>query len=470
MKVKFYAQKNSVNTLKEIFEMNSNGDLKKTYMVIGNLKESGFYILEEFLIDLKARKYFLVGIDKKNTTRRMLEELCKTTKNVYVYNNNYANELNANIFVFEYSKFARVYVSSGSLSESSLITDVTCYTGIEFDLENKDEAIQYKDYVVEITKESKSEEFIAIDKQYVAKLVEDKEIFSTKQYTHNVMSISDLIKKQKEEVKEEVEEVVEERTNKVPKIDLSSMDDVSFDIDLGKEEVAIEEVVSEDIQFDKLQEKVVDSELVEDMVSEVELDAQEEETVQDEVIDMESMLFEKADIKLNKKKAMKTTEKTEEKIKSKKLDLTKVSNIFLELPSKPTKEKDSMQLKTPNYILDMIPHFFSELNSEKMKKSDEGINEKKIEINLEIVDVNSNTRYVDKSAMLLDQQNKTYIALISDKLQEIYYEEGDLARIIKLADNTYHVEIIPKTSEEYNVWKKMCTNSMRGTSRCFGMM
>ena len=50
MKVKLNVQNNGVNTLKERFEQNSNKDLKKVYMLIGNMKESGFDILEEFLI------------------------------------------------------------------------------------------------------------------------------------------------------------------------------------------------------------------------------------------------------------------------------------------------------------------------------------------------------------------------------------------------------------------------------------
>ena len=187
MKVKLNVQNNGVNTLKEKFEQNSNKDLKKVYMLIGNMKESGFDILEEFLIDLKARKFFVVGIDKKNTTRRMLEELCRYTKNVYVYNNNYESELDASIYVFEYAEYARIYTASGSMSESSFTTDCSIYTEIEYDLTKKEEKEEYKEYIDCITKQAKTEPIVAIDKEYVAKLVEEKEIFSTKQYTHNVI-------------------------------------------------------------------------------------------------------------------------------------------------------------------------------------------------------------------------------------------------------------------------------------------
>lgn len=466
MKVKFNVQRNGVNTLKEKFELHSNSDLKKTYMIIGNIKDTGFDILEEFLIDLKARKYFLIGIDKKNTTRRMLEELCKYTKNVYVHNNNYDDELDGSVYVFEYTKKATVYTTGGSMSLSSFATDVSCYVETEFDLENVQDKEEYKEFIDGITKESKSEEFVQIDKAYVAHLVEEKEIFSTKQYTHNVLSISELLGKSANEAKEKVEDL-EEAPKSMPKIDLNSMD-FSMDIDLGessKDEEIPKVSEEESIVFDNLKEKEIDPKIVEKSVEDIP-ETTEDYEVSDEVIDMESMLFERADIKLKKNK--REEKETKDENKNRKVDLEKVSNLFIELPVKNNKESD--EIKVPNYIKDLIENFFQGLNSQKLTQNEFGSMQRKQDITLEIIDVNNGDKYRDNLASITEVQGKTYISFNTEKLKDIYYEEKDLARIIKLSNTTYHIEIIPKTTEEYNVWKKLCTTPMRGTTRCYGIM
>jgi len=470
MKVNLNVQNNGVNTLKERFEQNSNKNLKKVYMLIGNMKESGFDILEEFLIDLKARKFFVVGIDKKNTTRRMLEELCKYTKNVYVFNNNYEQELDASTYVFEYASYARVYIASGSMSESSFTTDYSYYTEIEYDLEYKEDKEAYKEFTDYITKQAKSEPFTQIDKEYVAHLVEEKEIFSTKQYTHNVMSIADLLK-QKGTNKVSADNVDEEQPkNVVPKVDLDSMTDVSFDIDLGDVEVKTEPEVESEIKFEELKEKEISAEKLEQLVGEEFVEEYEELEISDEVIDMESMLFEKANVAISKPKSKKKEELKEDGIKSKKLDLEKISNLLIELPAKAVKGKDINQIRIPNYIKDMIENFFEGLNGTKTVVNEDGLNERKCEISVEIIDVNSDTKYKDSEALMLEQQGKTYMAFVSEKLVGINYEEGDIARIIKLSNNSYHIEIIPKHTEEYNIWKKLCTKSLRGSARMYGVM
>lgn len=456
MKVKFNVQKKGVNTLKEKFELHSNVDLKKTYMVIGSMKDTGFDIIEEFLIDLKARKYFLVGIDKKNTTRRMLEELCRYTKNVYIYNNNQDDELDASVYVFEYAKKAVIYITSGSLSLSSFETDTSYYTEVIFDLENTEDKIEYKEFVDGIVKESKDEAFTQIDKAYVAKLVEEKEIFSTKQYTHNVLSISELLEKSGKSPLEIMDDP-EEAPKSMPKIDLDAIE-FTTEIDIGdveeKLELKTDEVVSEESEED-------------DVLDESSNDLEEEKyEISDEVIDMESMLFEKANIKLEKNS--KAQQKGNEESKSRKVDLENVSNLFLELPAKTA--KDSEQLKVPNYIKDLIENFFEGLNKQKLSENEFGASQRKQKIIAEIIDVNSDTKYNDNEASITEVQGKTYISFNTDKLKNIYYEEKDIARIIKLSSDTYHIEIIPKTTEEYNVWKKLCTTSMRGSDRCYGVM
>lgn len=474
MEVKLNVQQNGVNTLKERFEIHSSKNLKKVYIVAGEMKESGFNILEEFLIDLKARKYFVIGIDRKNTTRRMLEELCKYTKNVYVHNNNYDEELNSSIYIFEYDAKSFVYIVSGGISESNMTTDICTYTEIVFDLSVARDKDEYKGYVEKIIKVSKTEKFINIDKAYVAKLVEDKEIFSTKQYTHNVMSISELLNKKGVATEDNPSENLEEPKINIPKLDLDDINEFSLDIDISDAEEKVskieEEITSSDISFENLKEREISQEIIDGIedIEQEELPTEcEEYEVSSDVIDMESMLFKKSSIKLNSK--TKKEEKREE-LKSRKVDLAKVSNLFIELPKKPSSEKEAGEIKIPNYIKELISNFFEKFNKQKIEVLNDGNSQKRLNIVAELVDINSNSRYKCPNSSIIERLGKTYISIELGKLKDIYYEEGDMARIIKLSNDMYHIEIIPKTCEEYRVWKKLCTTPMRGTTRCYGIM
>ena len=77
---------------------------------------------------------------------------------------------------------------------------------------------------------------------------------------------------------------------------------------------------------------------------------------------------------------------------------------------------------------------------------------------------------MDNNAKLSYKLGQTYVTFESDKLIGVQYEELDIARVIKLSKDSYHIEIIPSNMEEYNLWKKMCTNTFRGSSRQYGLM
>ena len=161
MKVELKVQKDGVNTLKEEILAHSNSKLKKIYIVATDVKETGYDIVEECLIDLKARKFVAFGIDKKNTTRKMLENILKYTKNVFVWDNNGEVEVNANIFVFEYEEESFVYLVQGGLTDSMLVTDMSVYTKLTYDLV-KDKK-EYAEYIDSLTKTIK-ENFVKLEK------------------------------------------------------------------------------------------------------------------------------------------------------------------------------------------------------------------------------------------------------------------------------------------------------------------
>ena len=141
----------------------------------------------------------------------------------------------------------------------------------------------------------------------------------------------------------------------------------------------------------------------------------------------------------------------------------------MELGAKPTKGKDVTKIKVPNYIKDMIPNFFEIMEDATLVKNETG-EYKEAKIKLEVIDVNNSNKYVDSNACIRQKVGQTFIEFESETLENVGYEELDIARIIKLAVDAYHIEIIPSGIEEYAIWDKMCTNSFRGSNRQYGLM
>lgn len=513
MKAKLMMQLENENRVADNLIIDSEKKPKKAYFFMGSFKETGFDILENCLIDLKAKKLIVIGIDKKNTTKKMLEGLYKYTKNIYVYNNNDFVELDSNTVVFEYEKKANIYSLSGNCSRGGLEENVSIYTKLEFDLENKQDKEQYDEYISELIKITKMDIVKKLDKEYIQQLIDNKEIFSNKQYTHNIMSIAELAKesKNKDKVAAERESNNVDKINKlegtvdnidVPKENVYDEDakinignvldleDMSFDIDVGetktskinisegyeekKEEVKAKKTKKETSTKSKKTLEADNLDETEEILDDVEFDP-------NSTLDLENILFEKSEIKLDTKKIAKKEKKEKEakevnKSKgeqkeslNKKIDLNKVSNIVMELPKKPSKGKDVTAIKIPNYIKDMVPNFFEVMDNSVAVDKKDGLY-KEVEISVEIVDTIKGKKYTDVSAMVSNKIGQTYIAFVSDMMRNVDYEEGDIVRLIKLSREVYHIEIISKDSQEYKIWKKMCTQSFRGADRQYGVM
>ncbi len=484
MKIKLNIQKDGENLIKDRLIKESEAKPKKVYFFMGNIKESGFDILEECLIDLKARKLIVIGIDKKNTTKKMLNSLYNYTKSIYVFNNNGLLEFDSNIAVFEQDKKAVIYIMNSNTSEGSFVDDIATYTEVLYDLEDKQDEESYKEYINNLVSISKLDSARKLDKEYIKELFDNGQIFTTKQYTHSVMSIAELLgeKDNKESTEKDKDVSIDDdikfepkETVKIPTVDLSDIEDFNIDIDID-DSIKREESIAENIEDEKLLNSVKKNKVkkeeskieIDDTIKNEEADFNFDE---DEVLDIEDLLFEKSDIELDKKVIKKkiSDNKKEEKAISKKLDLTKVSNLIMELPKKPTKGKDVSVIKIPNYIKEMIPEFFSASAKYKTVERIDGIY-KEAKINLEIVNIISGEKYSDPAAKILMKTGQTYITFFSEYLSNIKYNENDIVRIIKLSSDTYHIEIVSQDVQEYKIWKKLCTKNLKGSSRTYGVM
>ncbi len=523
MQMNFKIQNKEQDTLLEYINKRFEEKPKKVYFFCGIFKESGLNILEENFIDTKSDLLFYIGVDKKNTTKTMLELILKYSKNVYMYNNNNVEEYDSNVIVFEYTDSAVILSSNGNISDGGLKENISFYTTVEFDFNVKEEKSMYKNTMKEILKQIETIEFLPLNTDKIKELVDQKQIFSTKQYIHNIKSISEFLgeDKAKEEKKEEKinytnnNDVIGNIT--VPKIDLSNMDidiDIDIDIDEEKQEQQKDDIENDDLKkvnklkkveknqkmekADKISDDIeydvsnVEDTLYDDLESETDNILDKENNMYDEsladidyneneTLDIENLLFSKADIKLDiakTKSEKKETDKgqkdddiviDDEIVQSKKLDLTNVSNLLIQLPEKATKGQDVENIKIPNYIKEMIPDFFEITNKgENVEINSSTVKQRSIE--LEIVDAKCNKKYTDRNAKMMQKKGSTYLIFTTPILNNIEYNQNDIARIIKLSSNVYHIEIISSDLQEYKLWDKLCNQNMKSISRRYGVM
>ena len=315
----------------------------------------------------------------------MLEGLLEYSNDVFYYSNNNLNEFVSNICIFEYTDRAVMYVSGSNVSESGIQTDLSLYTKIVYDLKDANEKQEYKAQIKELQKVENIEGFSKLDKEKIEELVENKEIFSTRQYNHSVMSISELLgKKDKKEEKKDEETIkannedVYKKDIEIPKIDLS---DIAIDIDIPEEEKPSKP--KEDIAIDYVEDKIT---LPKDLEGYEEVEKVEEDNTKEEngidknnelydesmenddidfnqTLDINDMLFSKADVKLDikssKNKSSNKNEKDQEDenvVKVKKVNLNNITNLIFEVSAKNSKEEGAVRV--PNYVRTIIPEFF----------------------------------------------------------------------------------------------------------------
>ena len=491
MKLDILVQSGDVN-FKKIIENELSSVIKKMYIFSGSIKESGFEIIEENIIDKGIKLAVYMGIDKKNTTKSLLENILSYSSEVYVYNNNEMKEFEGTIFVFEKDKVATMYISSSKISENSLTEDVVMISKITYDLSSAEDKKEYKEKIKELTilKESGFEE---LKKSKVQELVDNKVIFSNKQYEHSVKSIAELLGK-KEEVKEEKksaksDEDINASDFEIPVVNLKD-EFMDLDIDVSGVEESITIEKEEKTKAGKKSKKEVKKEDEEETVETIYDDEndylnEDDETLEDdgfdissnEVIDLDSMLISRGSVKLKEKKTEEKKEenKDEEKldsselVKVKKLDLNNVTNLIMQLPAKQQNKKDLDIIKVPNYIRDLIPAFFEFPDNSKTVEEG-GVVTKERPLQIEIVDCKNEIKYVENDAKMFQRKSQTFISILCPSLEKIQYEEKDIVRIIKLSTNIYHIEIVTKDMQEYKIWSKIMNKDMKSTDRKYGIM
>lgn len=494
MKVEMNVQGESFR-LKTCIEEEIEKKPKKAYFLIGNLKDSGMDILEEMLIDTNIKTSIYVAYDKKSTTKMLLERVYKLFNERYVYNNNDEIEFKCGMYIFETDKEATIITSPASFSEDGMDKTLTIVSKVTYNLKNADEAKEYKAFIKSCIP-NKNEKFKVLTKTFIKELVEEKQIFSSKQYEHSIKSISEFLSESKKKNQENntlASQSAEDIKLDTPKINT----DIELDFDLETlEEDVDENIVEESVKENEIQEEkdekddigFDDDSLIEEYNDEIlakidesqDLDFEDEEIEEtsSEVIDLEDMLFTKANVKLDER-GIETSKKNEivdedyddnydKVVKSKKIILNNVTTFLFESSGKQQNGQDLDLIKIPNYISKLIPEFFS-LNTMK-KEMVNGVEYTSKKVTLEIISVKENLTIKDTDALITHRKGQTYFCFSSEKFVNLDYENFDIIRISKIKEESYKIEFISKELPEYDVWKKAINQKFKASDRMYGIL
>ncbi len=479
MKIDWLIQKDGNNTIGENIVEAFNRKPKKVFAMVSELKDSGLEILEEGYIGTEAEFDVIVAINKKNTTKIMLESLLRNANKVYAYDNNNEIALDGNFFIFVYKEVAVVYTYTGDTTESTLSLNNSMYTKVIYDLSLAEDKELYKKLKKNFDNVIKEFEINELTRDMLSNLQAEKKIFTPKIYNHTVKSVAELLAESKKtskesDVKEENVYLEDSSNPMINKVDLD-LDNFNIDIEFTEDEVREPENIldkGEDMdnieipEEEYLSEKIVDeSELEEDEIS---FDDEEDDVkVEDEAIDLESMIF--GSDKLKIKNEDYESKEEDEKVISKKIDLNTATCLVMQLPRPSTRGKEVNVIKVPNYIKTTIPNFIN-FNKDVYKAKEDNVEYKYRKIKFSILDVEENKVYEDTNAKITHKDGQTYLAFSSEVISKVKIEENYIARILKLEEDEYRCEIVPLDSNEYPVWKKVCNLTFRGSNRKYGIM
>lgn len=113
-------------------------DLKEVYYIFGSMKDEAYDILKDIMCEVynKGAKYnFVIGIDRRNISRAVMESMFAIADNFYVYNNNVQDDFNAKIYIFKFEKEVIVILPSSNLTLKGITNGYANVTKIIFDLE-----------------------------------------------------------------------------------------------------------------------------------------------------------------------------------------------------------------------------------------------------------------------------------------------------------------------------------------------
>lgn len=412
---------------------------------------------------------FYIDSDRKILSNPIIKELIELGCNVYSHVSESTREFQYKGVIFESSKTAEIFFTSGNLSLSGLFESHNIITHISYNLTN--ESDNYAELYNSLFNSCLTDNLVLLSVETLPKILDKVKKSET------IPTITDFTKNE---------------LKITPNIDLSEPN-ITIEIDDNVNFVSVENTPS---KMKKAQEIVtIEKEVTPIKKSTGIMDYPEEPIYfgADNVLDVEDFLFESksTNISFAPSKPLKTNafssdslsdnytkeqeiseipEETIQLVHTK--DLTKTSIFMFQAPKITTKGVCAGEIKIPLYIRDLIAKFWGWPNEYLLTNTHAKIKSKFC--TFKIVDtITPEQTLEDNNVKLFQRVDESSFSIYSETLEKLDIAENDIIRIIKVStedDSYYTCEIIRKDAKEYPIWEQFCTENFRSSSRKFGIM
>ncbi len=416
MDIKFMNQPKDVQ-MGKILNTRLEENFKEAWIVSGISKDSGIELLlasVENAIKRDMKVNVMLGVDRKNTSKDALTKLLSVGANLSIHVNGDSNKVETRIYAFESENDnSYIYISGGKLSEGGLTENNCIITEIKYEAKEYENFKLFKQQLLLGTEnifktvDKNDIELLAMKGEIVARITERK-----------IPSISELYG-EKENI---VGEQIYDEGKSLGLFDKDELENIDIEID------------------DKI-----------DIKKNVEMEAEKE--AKENIFEKTNKTQEDLDRLLGIEKEETTSQKSRIVKDLNENDFKNMTTLIIEAGKPLAKDKEVKEIRIPRSLAMLMPEY---LNVETEKQ-----------INLDIVDNKTNREYSEEAKIY---DNGKGFSISSPKLSEVNIEENDVIRIIKIDNEKYKIEIIRNNTDEYNVWERYCTNTIKGTKRRFGII
>ncbi len=416
MDIKFMNQPKDVQ-MGKILNTRLEENFKEAWIVSGISKDSGIELLlasVENAIKRDMKVNVMLGVDRKNTSKDALTKLLSVGANLSIHVNGDSNKVETRIYAFESENDnSYIYISGGKLSEGGLTENNCIITEIKYEAKEYENFKLFKQQLLLGTEnifktvDKNDIELLAMKGEIVARITERK-----------IPSISELYG-EKENI---VGEQIYDEGKSLGLFDKDELENIDIEID------------------DKI-----------DIKKNVEMEAEKE--AKENIFEKTNKTQEDLDRLLGIEKEETTSQKSRIVKDLNENDFKNMTTLIIEAGKPLAKDKEVKEIRIPRSLAMLMPEY---LNVETEKQ-----------INLDIVDNKTNREYSEEAKIY---DNGKGVSISSPKLSEVNIEENDVIRIIKIDNEKYKIEIIRNSTDEYNVWERYCTNTIKGTKRRFGII
>lgn len=423
MNIKYWNQPKTAS-LESILNDKLKRGFDKVIIVAGMAKDSGVDLIFDSIKYAKESGTditFMMGIDRKNTSKDMLMKLLSLGCNLYVHINREESKVETRAYVFESNDSdSFVYLSSGKFSEGGLTSNQCLIQEICYSKEDKKLFENFKAMLLQGTENvfnSANEneiKLLAEKGEIVARITERKIPSISQMYGDAVFnSVGD-------------DNVYDEGVGlglfEIPQKDEL---DIEVDVDFGN------------LGSMKSVEFATESEAKKEAVS-----AENTEEL--------AKFYGENDLDNDKKKII-LKDNDEVKFDG--------ANIFVfSLNKIVTSGVGKGEVKIPRYLAENLSYFFGFDTLESFSSK----------VSFSIEDVLEGKKIVDDDVEFYDTGK--HFAIKSSMLNGLNPDENDIIRMIKNGDKNYTIELIRQGSAEYNIWESFCKNRMKNSKRTFGIM